>query len=142
MTIQLKRTAQENFVKTLPAIKRIEGERTYLIAANVKGNFTKAVAAIQEILNNKYNNDNVHCVISGEILAMKEALTHVSFALALGAIIIFMILASEFESLFQSPIVMAVIPLGIVGAVFSLFITGQYIIQYQCSVLLCLWEAL
>jgi HAE1 family hydrophobic/amphiphilic exporter-1 len=127
MTIQLKQISQENFVKTLPVIKRIEGERTYLLSANVKGNFTKAVASIQEILNSRYNSDKVHCIISGEMLAMKEALTQVSFALVVGVIIIFMILASEFESLFQPIIVMTAVPLGIVGAVFVLFITGQSI---------------
>lgn len=101
MTIQLKQIAQANFVKTLPSIKRIEGERTYLLSANVKGNFAKAVQEIQTILDARYNNENVHCVISGEMLAMKEALSQVSFALGLGVIIIFMVLASEFESLFQ-----------------------------------------
>ncbi len=127
MTIQLKQISNPTFVKTLPAIKRIEGERTYLLSANVKGNFTKAVAKIEEILNARYDNEDVHCVISGEMLAMKEALTEVSFALMLGVIIIFMILASEFESLFQPIIVMVAIPLGIVGALFSLFVTGQSI---------------
>jgi HAE1 family hydrophobic/amphiphilic exporter-1 len=127
MTIQLKQIAEANFVKTLPAIKRIEGERTYLISSNVNGNFAEAVGQIETVLNTKYNNDDVHCVISGESLAMKEALTEVSFALGLGVIIIFMLLASEFESLFQPIIVMTAIPLGIVGAVFVLFITGQTI---------------
>lgn len=127
MTIQLKQIAQANFVKTLPSIKRIEGERTYLLSANVKGNFAKAVQEIQTILDARYNNENVHCVISGEMLAMKEALSQVSFALGLGVIIIFMVLASEFESLFQPIIVMTAVPLGIVGAAFVLFVTGQSI---------------
>jgi HAE1 family hydrophobic/amphiphilic exporter-1 len=127
MTIQLKQIAQANFVKTLPSIKRIEGERTYLLSANVKGNFAKAVQEIQTILDARYNNENVHCVISGEMLAMKEALSQVSFALGLGVIIIFMVLASEFESLFQPIIVMTAVPLGVVGAAFVLFVTGQSI---------------
>jgi HAE1 family hydrophobic/amphiphilic exporter-1 len=127
MTIQLKQIAQANFVKTLPSIKRIEGERTYLLSANIKGNFAKAVQDIQEILDARYNNENVHCVISGEMLAMKEALSQVSFVLGLGVIIIFMVLASEFESLFQPIIVMTAVPFGIVGAVFTLFVTGQSI---------------
>jgi HAE1 family hydrophobic/amphiphilic exporter-1 len=127
MTIQLKQIAQANFVKTLPSIKRIEGERTYLLSANVKGNFAKAVQEIQTILDARYNNENVHCVISGEMLAMKEALSQVSFALGLGVIIIFMVLASEFESLFQPIIIMTAVPLGIVGAAFALFVTGQSI---------------
>jgi HAE1 family hydrophobic/amphiphilic exporter-1 len=127
MTIQIKQISQANFVKTLPAIKRIEGERTYLLSANIRGNFSKAVAEIEYILNERYNNDDIHCVISGEMLAMKEALSQISFALGLGVIIIFMILASEFESLYQPVIVMTAVPLGIIGALFALFITMQSI---------------
>ena len=83
MTIQLKQIAQATFVKTLPAIKRIEGERTYLITANVKGNFTKAVNELQILLDDMYNNKDVVAIITGEKLAMKEALAQVSFALIL-----------------------------------------------------------
>jgi len=127
VTIQLKQIAKATFVKTLPEIKRIEGERAYLLSANIKGNFTAAVGAIQEVLNDKYNNEDVHCVISGEMLAMKEALAQISFAMMLGAIIIFMILASEFESLFQPLLVITGVPMGLIGALMTLFVTGQSI---------------
>ena len=127
MTIQLKQIAQANFVKTLPAIKRIEGERTYLITANVKGNFTSAVGELQLLLDDMYNNKDVNAFITGEMLAMKEALSQVSFALILGIIIIYMILASEFESLLQPIIVMTAVPLGIIGSLLTLLITGQSI---------------
>ncbi|MCL2485182.1 MAG: efflux RND transporter permease subunit, partial [Endomicrobia bacterium] len=111
MTIQLKQISTAHFVKTLPAIKRIEGERAYFLSANVRGNFTKAVGEIEEILHYRFNNEDVHCVISGEMLAMKEALSEISFALGLGVIIIFMILASQFESIYQPLIVMIAVPL-------------------------------
>ncbi|MDR1942063.1 MAG: efflux RND transporter permease subunit, partial [Endomicrobium sp.] len=101
--------------------------RTYLVTSNVTGNFSEAVKELEGILNERYNNDDVHCVISGEMLAMKEALSEVGFALGLGVIIIFMILASQFESLSQPLLVMTAVPLGIVGAVFALFISGQSI---------------
>ena len=130
MTIQLKQILVDNqgsFVRTIPEIKRIEGERAYLISSNIKGNFTEAVAAIQQILNEKYTNEDVHCVISGEMLAMKEAMKQIGFAMMLGAIIIFMILASEFESLFQPLLVITGVPMGLIGALMTLFITGQSI---------------
>ena len=87
MTIQLKQIAQAAFVKTLPAIKRIEGERTYLVTANVKGNFTKAVGELQSLLDDSYENKDVNAFITGEMLAMKEALSQVSFALILGVVL-------------------------------------------------------
>ncbi len=125
MTIQLKQIAQANFVKTLPAIKRVEGERTYLVTANVKGSFTDAVKELQELIDDVYNNKDVSAFITGEMLAMKEALSEVSFALMLGIIIIYMILASQFENLLQPIIVMTAVPLGIIGSLIVLFVTGQ-----------------
>ena len=58
---------------------------------------------------------------------MKEALSQVSFALILGVVIIYMILASQFESLLQPIIVMTAVPLGIIGSLLTLLITGQSI---------------
>ena len=74
-----------------------------------------------------YNNKDVSAFVTGEMLAMKEALSQVSFALILGIIIIYMILASEFESLMQPIIVMTAVPLGIIGSLLTLLITGQSI---------------
>jgi len=127
MTIQLKQIAQEAFVKTLPTIKRIERERTYIISANVNGNFTKAVSELQSLIDDAYNNKDVSTIITGEMLAMKESLSQTGFAMILGVIIIYMILASQFESLLQPILVMTAVPLGIIGALLTLYITGQSI---------------
>ncbi|WP_413853026.1 efflux RND transporter permease subunit [Candidatus Ruminimicrobium bovinum] len=127
MTIQLKQIAQSAFVKTLPTIKRIERERTYMISANVNGNFTKAVSELQVLIDDAYNNKDVSTIITGEMLAMKESLSQTGFAMILGVIIIYMILASQFESLLQPILVMTAVPLGIIGALITLYITGQSI---------------
>ena len=127
MTIQLKQIAQEAFVKTLPTIKRIERERTYILSANVNGNFTKAVSELQVLIDDAYNNKEVTTIITGEMLAMKESLSQTGFAMFLGVIIIYMILASQFESLLQPILVMTAVPLGIIGALLTLYITGQSI---------------
>ena len=127
MTIQLKQIAQEAFVKTLPTIKRIERERTYIISANVNGNFTKAVSELQVLIDEAYNNKDISTIITGEMLAMKESLSQTGFAMFLGVIIIYMILASQFESLLQPILVMTAVPLGIIGALFTLYVTGQSI---------------
>jgi HAE1 family hydrophobic/amphiphilic exporter-1 len=46
-----------------------------------------------------------------------------------------MVLASEFESLFQPIIVMTAVPLGVVGAAFVLFVTWQSINSISISML-------
>jgi HAE1 family hydrophobic/amphiphilic exporter-1 len=127
MTIQIKQIVDASLVPTLPAIRRIEGERTYLITANVRGSFAKATSELQTILDERYQTNDVSTKITGEMLAMKEALSQTGFAMGLGAIIIFMILASQFESVVQPVIVMTAVPLGLIGALISLFVTFQTI---------------
>ena len=123
MTIQLKQLSQPAFVKSLPEIKRSEGERTYIVTSNIRGNFSQAVQKLKTILADLGTKDDIFTNITGEMLAMRESLQSSVFAIGLGVIIIFMILASQFESLVQPLIVMTIVPLGIIGALITLFCT-------------------
>jgi HAE1 family hydrophobic/amphiphilic exporter-1 len=123
MTIQLKQVSQPMFVKSLPEIKRSEGERTYIVTSNIKGNFSRAVQKLRGILDDLPQRDDITAAITGEMLAMRESMNSSVFAIVLGIVIIFMILASQFESLVQPVIIMTAVPLGIVGAVITLFCT-------------------
>lgn len=127
MTIQLKQISRAVFVKSVPEIKRSEGERTYLVTANVKGSFSKAVQKLRGILNDMPAREDVSSEITGEMLALRESMQSSVFAMVLGVIIIFMILASQFESLTQPLIVMTAVPLGLIGAVITLFLMGKSI---------------
>jgi HAE1 family hydrophobic/amphiphilic exporter-1 len=127
MTIQLKQVSQAIFVKSLPEIKRSEGERTYLVTANIKGNFSDAVAKLSNVLRDLPTRDDIMTNITGEMLAIRESMQSSTFAMILGALIIYMILASEFEALGQPLIVMFAVPLGVLGAIYTLFFTFQSI---------------
>lgn len=127
MTIQLKQISQPVFVKSLPEIKRFDGERTYLVTANIKGSFSKGVAKIKDILDEIPSKSDITTSIGGEMLAMRESMQSSVFAMVLGIIIIYMILASQFESLTQPLIVMTAVPLGLIGTVITLFCTFKSI---------------
>ncbi|MCB4792306.1 MAG: efflux RND transporter permease subunit [Elusimicrobia bacterium] len=127
MTIQLKQISQSVFVDSLPEIKRSEGDRTYFVTSNVKGSFNKAVSILQKVLEELPKKEDIVTNIAGEMLAIQESMASSGFAMILGVIIIFMILASEFESLRQPLIVMFAVPLGVLGAVYTLYFTGQSI---------------
>ncbi|MCX5778866.1 MAG: efflux RND transporter permease subunit [Elusimicrobia bacterium] len=127
MTIQLKQVSQAAMVRSVPEIKRSEGQRIYLVTAGIKGNFSDAVRKLQNILDEMPPKDDITTAITGEMLAIRESMQSSVFAMILGAIIIYMILASEFEALVQPLIVMCAVPLGVLGAVYTLFFTGQSI---------------
>lgn len=127
MTILLKQISTPLYMKTIPQIKRSEGQRTYSVNANIEGSFSGAVKKLQENLSKLPAKEDVYISVGGEMLAMTESMQSSVFAMLLGVVIIYMILASQFESLFQPLIVMTAVPLALIGAVFTLLVTFQSI---------------
>ncbi len=122
--IRIAQLSDLRLVQSLPEIRRAEGQRMYIVSANVKRNFAKIVKNLRGRIEKITNKDSdVNIDITGETLALQESLSSSVFALMLSIIIIYMILASQFESLSYPLIVMLTIPLGLVGAIYSLFIT-------------------
>ena len=62
---------------------------------------------------------------TGEELKRKESLSNLSFALILSLVLVFMVLAAQFESLIQPLIIMLTIPLAAVGTILTFFILGK-----------------
>jgi len=62
---------------------------------------------------------------AGEELKRKESMSNLSFALLLSLILVFMVLAAQFESLIQPFIIMLTIPLAGVGTVLTFIISGK-----------------
>jgi hydrophobic/amphiphilic exporter-1 (mainly G- bacteria), HAE1 family len=62
---------------------------------------------------------------TGEELKRKESMSNLSFALILSLILVFMVLAAQFESIIQPFIIMLTIPLAGVGTVLTFFFLGK-----------------
>ena len=62
--------------------------------------------------------------MSGQNQEMKESLQSLAEALALAIFVVYLVLASTFESLKFPFIVILTVPLGICGAIFAMFFTG------------------
>jgi hydrophobic/amphiphilic exporter-1 (mainly G- bacteria), HAE1 family len=62
---------------------------------------------------------------TGEELKRKESLSNLSFALMLSLILVFMVLAAQFESVIQPFVIMLTIPLAGVGTVLTFFLLGK-----------------
>ncbi|MEA2089027.1 MAG: efflux RND transporter permease subunit [Patescibacteria group bacterium] len=61
----------------------------------------------------------------GSYKQMQDAFSALSWALALGILLVYMVMASQFESLIHPFIVMFELPLAFIGVGLALFITGQ-----------------
>ncbi|MFO0724323.1 MAG: efflux RND transporter permease subunit [Myxococcota bacterium] len=61
----------------------------------------------------------------GQIRLMNETNSNMGLALLLGVVFIYIVLASQFESFIHPVTIMLTLPLAMVGAVISLFLTGR-----------------
>jgi HAE1 family hydrophobic/amphiphilic exporter-1 len=66
---------------------------------------------------------NATANLSGQNEELQTAYRSLLFALALAAFLVYLVMASQFESLIHPFIIMFTVPLGLVGAVLGLFIT-------------------
>ena len=107
-------------------IKRIDQQRSILVTANVyKRNFNDVVIDINHILRSqRYRVSKDYTIeLTGEQQRMQESFQSMAFALALAIILVYMIMAGEFESLWQPFMIMFTIPLSLIGVSFALFAT-------------------
>lgn len=62
---------------------------------------------------------------TGEELKRKDSMKNLSFALILSLVLVFMVLAAEFESIIQPFVVMLTIPMAGIGTILAFFILNQ-----------------
>jgi HAE1 family hydrophobic/amphiphilic exporter-1 len=70
---------------------------------------------------------NYSVTVTGEEEKRQESMNSLLFAMLLSIVLVYMVLASQFESLLHPFTILLTIPLAVVGAVFLFFITGTTI---------------
>jgi HAE1 family hydrophobic/amphiphilic exporter-1 len=68
--------------------------------------------------------NGVTAIVSGQSEEMQESFDSMRFALLLAVFLVYLVMASQFESLIHPFVILFTIPLALVGAVLALFITG------------------
>lgn len=109
-------------------IRRIAQERVAVVTANLRyGDLGSAVAEAQNILSRTPLPTGVTARIAGQNEEMEASFTSMQFALLLAIFLVYLVMASQFESLVHPFVILLTIPLALVGAVLALFITGTTI---------------
>jgi multidrug efflux pump len=109
----------------LQAVTRRDRERAISVYANVAPGHSQeeAVRYVENMTQDLpagYRN-----VLGGSSVAFKESMNSLLFALMLGIIIAYMVLASQFNS-YSNPItILTILPLSVVGAALALLVTGK-----------------
>lgn len=87
----------------------------------------KQAARIREAVSDIELPDKYSITVTGEEEKRQESLDSLLFALALSVILVYMVLASQFESLLHPFTILLTIPLAVVGAILLFFLTGTTI---------------
>jgi HAE1 family hydrophobic/amphiphilic exporter-1 len=108
------------------AITRTNRQRSVTIGANLSDGRTlgSAVEDAQRVAGEVLP-EGVSLTLSGQAQAMQEGAEQFVLALGLGVLVIFMVLAAQFESLVHPLTVMLALPLAMVGAILGLLLTGH-----------------
>lgn len=124
--IQLKET------KTYQTLTRRLRERSISIFANVVSGKSQAKAlSVAEKISREELPVNYRLFFGGGASSFKEAFSSLTFALWLGIIIAYMVLASQFNSFVHPLTVLIALPFSVSGAFLGLLITNQSINLYS-----------
>ena len=109
-------------------IRRVAQERVAIITANLAfGDLGAAAAEVGDILARTPMPDGVSAIVSGQSEEMQASFDSMKFALLLAVFLVYLVMASQFESLIHPFVILFTIPLALVGAVLALFVTGTTI---------------
>ena len=109
-------------------IHRVSQERVAIVGSNLAyGNLSSAVQEVREILAKNPLAAGVSVNIGGQSEELDSSVNSLIFALALAIFLVYLVMASQFESLLHPFVIMFSIPLAAVGAVLALKLTGNAI---------------
>jgi HAE1 family hydrophobic/amphiphilic exporter-1 len=107
-------------------IQRVDQSRVVPVYADAAGTDVKsAVNAIKAALVNEPSPKDMRVEIGGENEEMRKSFRDLGIAFTLAVLLVYMILAAEFESLLHPFTVMLAVPLSLIGAFIALWIFGD-----------------
>ncbi|HEX2203045.1 MAG TPA: efflux RND transporter permease subunit, partial [Longimicrobium sp.] len=106
-------------------IRRVDQSRVVTVYADVaRGGVDDAVGAVRAALAPLPAPHGLRVEIGGENEEMRKGFRDLALAFALAVILVYMLLAAEFESLLHPFIILLAVPLAAVGAAAALWVTG------------------
>lgn len=107
-------------------LERKYQQRVVFVTANISGRDLGSIAnEIEERLSKMKIPEGFSIQLKGTREEQKEAFQTLVFALGLAIIFVYMVLASQFGSLLHPFLIMFSVPLGIIGVIWALFLTGN-----------------
>jgi HAE1 family hydrophobic/amphiphilic exporter-1 len=107
-------------------VHREEQARVVPVYADVvEGGLDQAIAAVEGALRSLPVSREVRWEVGGENEEMRRSFRDLAFAFGLALILVYMILAAQFESFIHPFTILMAVPLALVGTVAALLLTGE-----------------
>lgn len=123
--VPLSALVKEEERPALQSVTRRDRERAISIYGNVApgSSQNEALAYVEEL--GKTLPPGYRAVLGGSSVAFRESMGQLMFALIMGVIVAYMVLASQFNSFLHPITVLSVLPLSVAGAAFALLVSGK-----------------
>jgi len=109
-------------------ITRISQQRVAVISANLAyGDLGEAVAQAEALLPQLQLPLSLQAKVAGQSEEMEVSFTSLKFALALAVFMVYLVMASQFESLLHPFLILFTVPLACAGSIYGLFLTNTHI---------------
>ena len=106
-------------------IRRADQARVAIISANLAyGDLAAATEEVRQVIAGVPLPPGISASISGQSAEMQDSFRSMMFTLAMAIFLVYLVMASQFESLVHPFVIMFTIPLALVGAVWALWLTG------------------
>lgn len=106
-------------------ITRVGQERVAIISANLAyGDLGDAVIEAQQALSSVKIPITMQARIAGQNEEMEVSFQSLKFALALAIFMVYLVMASQFESLLHPFLILFTVPLACAGSIYGLYLTG------------------
>ncbi|MFH1658619.1 MAG: efflux RND transporter permease subunit [Pseudomonadota bacterium] len=107
-------------------VSRDDGKRRIVISANAQGRaLSEIVEDIRKVVGDSKLPEGYFITLGGQFQAQEEASRLVGLLSIVSLVLMFVVLFSRYQSVVLSALIMANIPLALVGAVLGLWISGQ-----------------
>jgi len=125
-SIPLREFVSYEITKAPKEIRRENQERVVLVNANLRGRtISKVVPKICKKIDELSLPSNYRIYFGGELEEMNISFRRLIFAFSLAVLLVYMIMAAQFESLLQPFFILFTLPMGLTGAIWALLLTGQ-----------------
>jgi HAE1 family hydrophobic/amphiphilic exporter-1 len=123
--ILLKAVAELKIGQGPSEIRRLDQRRSAVVTANLSGRDLGSVSRdIRPVLERFNSHGQFLAALSGQNREMLESFASLFFAALLAVFLVYLVMASEFESFLHPFVILLSVPLGLAGAVAALVLTG------------------